>query len=363
MIMEVQRYALIVHLKNQGIQSLFRFLHPVIKEATPVSLKDIALQAGVSITTVSRILNQDSSLSVADETRQRVEKIANEMNYKPNKKKPRSATIGIVTWFTEEQEKNDPYYLTLRLSAEKELKKQGYKSVPIFGDSTWTNVRRCTGVIAIGRFSTAQQLRLKALNPSLVIIGDNSLENDISCVTSDNEVGVKRVLQDFIDHSRENIGILIAEGRTSDDLEKIYDRRLVDYRHYLRSKHLYRAENVFSIAEVSRKAGYNGIQTAYRKLGKDFPNALFVTSDTLALGALDFFIENEIKVPQQVSVVSFNDSQLAETAKPSLTSVKVDLPLMAKRGVEMLLQIITVDADVAERTIIGTSISFRESSD
>ena len=218
-------------------------------------------------------------------------------------------------------------------------------------------------MIAIGRFSTAQQLRLKALNPSLVIIGDNSLENDISCVTSDNEVGVKRVLQDFIDHSRENIGILIAEGRTSDDLEKIYDRRLVDYRHYLRSKHLYRAENVFSIAEVSRKAGYNGIQTAYRKLGKDFPNALFVTSDILALGALDFFTENEIKVPQQVSVVSFNDSQLAETAKPSLTSVKVDLPLMAKRGVEMLLQIITADADVAERTIIGTSISFRESSD
>jgi Transcriptional regulators len=53
-----------------------------------VSLKDIALQAGVSITTVSRILNQDSSLSVADETRQRVEKIANEMNYKPNKKSP-----------------------------------------------------------------------------------------------------------------------------------------------------------------------------------------------------------------------------------------------------------------------------------
>lgn len=83
----------------------------------------------------------------------------------------------------------------------------------------------------------------------------------------------------------------------------------------------------------------------------------------MALGALDFFTENEIKVPQQVSVVSFNDSQLAETAKPSLTSVKVDLPLMAKRGVEMLLQIITADADVAERTIIGTSISFRESSD
>ena len=55
--MEAQRYALIVHL-NQGIQSLFRFLHPVIKEATPVSLKDIALQAGVSITTVSRILLQ-----------------------------------------------------------------------------------------------------------------------------------------------------------------------------------------------------------------------------------------------------------------------------------------------------------------
>jgi len=328
-----------------------------------VSLKDIATKAGVSITTVSRILNQDSSLSVTNETRQRVLKIADAMNYNSGKRKTRPATIGIVTWFTAKQEQDDPYYLTLRLTVEKELKKRGYKTIQVFGDSPWTNVRRCAGVIAIGRFSTNQRLQLKALNSQLVIIGDNSLENDISCVTSDNEVGVQRVLQDFIDHDRENIGILIAEGRTSDDSEKIYDRRLVDYRHYLRSKHLYQAENVFSANAVSRSVGYSTIQAAYQKLGAHFPNALFVASDLLALGALDFFKENKIAVPKQVSVVSFNDSELAENAEPTLTSVKVYLPLMAKRGVEMLGQLLTTKEHIPERMIIGTSISYRESSD
>lgn len=197
-----------------------------------------------------------------------------------------------------------------------------------------------------------------------MIIGDNSLENDISCVTSDNEVGVQRVLQDFIAHNRQNIGILIAEGRTSDNTEKIYDRRLVDYRHYLRSKHLYQADHVFITSEVSRQAGYLATQEAYHELQAYFPTALFAASDILALGALDFLKEHNLAVPERVSLVSFNDSVLAESAEPPLTSVKVDLPLMAKRGVEMILRIINQGSlSVPERLIVGTKINYRESSD
>ena len=329
-----------------------------------MGLKDIAAKAGVSITTVSRILNHDITLSVGAETRQRVEQAAAELNYRPSKRKSRNATLGVVTWVTEQQEQNDPYYQTLRLAVETEIAAAGYKITRIFGDSAWTNVRRCVGVVAIGRFSTAQRRQLQQLNPKLVIIGDNSLENDISCVTSDNEVGVQRVLQDFIAHDRQNIGILIAEGRTSDDTEKIYDRRLVDYRHYLRSKHLYQADHVFVTSEVSRQAGYLATQAAYHELQTDFPTALFAASDILALGALDFLKEHNLAVPERVSLVSFNDSVLAENAEPPLTSVKVDLPLMAKRGVEMILRIINQGSlSVPERLIIGTKINYRESSD
>lgn len=332
-----------------------------------MGLKDIAAKAGVSITTVSRILNHDITLSVGAETRQRVEQAAAELNYRPSKRKSRSTTLGVVTWVTEQQEQNDPYYQTLRLAVEKEITAIGYKIARIFGDSPWTNVRRCVGVVAIGRFSTTQRQQLQRLNPNLVIIGDNSLENDISCVTSDNEVGVQRVLQDFIAHGRQNIGILIAEGRTSDDTEKIYDRRLVDYRHYLRSKHLYQADHVFITSEVSRQAGYLAAQKAYTKLKTDFPTALFAASDILALGALDFLKEHHLAVPERVSLVSFNDSALAENAEPALTSVKVDLPLMAKRGVEMVLRIIkqarSSTPSVPERLIVGTTINYRESSD
>ncbi|GBG93825.1 LacI family transcriptional regulator [Ligilactobacillus salitolerans] len=329
-----------------------------------MGLKEIASQAGVSIATVSRILNQDATLSVTDQTRQRVVRIANEMNYSPGKKKNHAQKIGIVTWYTKDQEQDDSYYQTLRIAVEEELKSVGYATTLIFGDSPWTNVRRCAGALAIGRFSTAQREQLKRLNAHLVFIGENTLENDLSCVTSDNEVGVKKVLNDFIEHGRDNIGILLAEGRTSDNTEKIYDRRLVDYRHHLRSKHLYRAQNVFTTNHVTRQAGYLAVKKAYKKQKEDFPTALFIASDILAVGALDFFKEQNLPVPERVSVISFNDSRVAEQTEPSLTSVKVNLSLMAQHGVELLLQNVKSEhTAVPERLIVGTSITYRDSSD
>lgn len=88
------------------------------------TIKDIAKRAGVSITTVSRVLNYDKTLSVSDTTRKKIFRVAEDLDY--TKKKKASTTrdnIAIVQWYTEKQELDDLYYLSIRMGAEKQAEK------------------------------------------------------------------------------------------------------------------------------------------------------------------------------------------------------------------------------------------------
>ena len=81
------------------------------------TIKDIAQKASVSAATVSRILNQDDTLSVTDETKQRVLKVAQELNYTKHLKNTveKSISIGIFQWYSVFQELEDPYYQAIRV--------------------------------------------------------------------------------------------------------------------------------------------------------------------------------------------------------------------------------------------------------
>ena len=90
------------------------------------TIKDIARAAQVSPATVSRILNQDMTLNVTPETRQKVLDTAREMHYVKKNRPPRSQfTMGIVQWFSAQEEINDSYYLTIRQGIEDYCKNRG----------------------------------------------------------------------------------------------------------------------------------------------------------------------------------------------------------------------------------------------
>ncbi|WP_281166004.1 LacI family DNA-binding transcriptional regulator [Liquorilactobacillus sicerae] len=328
------------------------------------SLKQIAEKAHVSISTVSRILNYDETLSVTQETRIRVFKAAEEFNYtKPIRKKKRKK-VAVVTWYTEAQELKDSYYLSIRLAVESILKQLSISITRIFSDGVISNIKNCNGAILIGHFSSNQYKLFKDLNKNIVVIGENTIKYNISCVSSDNEVSIKNVLDYFITNKRTNIGIFVGNGRTNDGLEKIYDYRLGVFRKYLKSKHLYKAKNVFEGA-VSTNNGYKMANEAYEELKNEFPNAILVASDTMAVGVLRFMHDYDIKVPERVAIMSFNDSPTAQFSTPSLSSIKVFTDVMAKRGVDLLTDRLTndsKDAQISECIIVGTVINYRESS-
>lgn len=101
------------------------------------TLKDIANKAGVSTSTVSRVLNYDTTLSVGEETKRKIFEVAEELEYK-SKKQPANKTKGtlaIVNWYSEAEELQDIYYMSICLGAEKRAKALGYTYYRVYKQS------------------------------------------------------------------------------------------------------------------------------------------------------------------------------------------------------------------------------------
>ncbi|MCL6617714.1 MAG: LacI family DNA-binding transcriptional regulator, partial [Anoxybacillus ayderensis] len=149
------------------------------------TLKEIAEKSGVSVATVSRVLNYDTTLSVSDETRKRIFEIAQELNYKtPRERNQMNAKdrlrFGVVNWYSESQELDDPYYMAVRLGVEKECFRRQIELVKLFKkdgsyESEW--LTGLDGMIAVGKFGR-KEIDLFASVTDHIVFVDYSPDED-----------------------------------------------------------------------------------------------------------------------------------------------------------------------------------------
>ena len=138
------------------------------------TIKDIAQKASVSAATVSRILNQDDTLSVTDETKQRVLKVAQELNYTKHLKNTveKSISIGIFQWYSVFQELEDPYYQAIRVGIEKYCADHNIHVVRAFqSDCNYPDtLKDLQGLICIGKFNKSQIKSFQKLNSNTIFV-------------------------------------------------------------------------------------------------------------------------------------------------------------------------------------------------
>lgn len=323
-----------------------------------VTLKDIANKAGVSIATVSRILNHDTSLSVSQKTRQSVLSLAEQLSYtKPHHRQAKATKrIAILQWYPQEQELNDLYYLSIRLAVERAAQQMGCETATTFANK-WSQLpSQVDGLIAIGKFSPAQLTKLHNRYEHMVVIDQNTLTMGIDCVVPDIAGGIMQASQ-YLFKNYQHVGMIAGKEYTTDDQEVMDSRQQT----FLAMAKQYAPEskNALEYGDYRTDSGYQ----AMAKLKQKFPelDAVLVANDAMALGALKWLHEKQVAVPQDVAMITFDDTVVTRFAYPPLSSIHVPTDQMAQKAVQLLVDRLTHPQDFPNCLLVATTLNLRQS--
>ena len=326
------------------------------------TLKEIAEKAGVSVSTVSRVLNFDETLNVTNKTREKILKIADKVEYDTSRIKKKSEKkiekIGIICWYDYEQELGDPYYLNLRYAVEKKCTENNYNLVKIDEDVEETTLKELMGIIAIGRFSKKTIEKLSANNENIVFVDYSPDDDKFDSVVFDIEKATKNVIDYLIECGHEKIAF-IGGNKSNNILDINVDLREERYIEYMRMKGLYKEEYLRYVEKYTYKCGYDEVKKVLELEEK--PTAVIVGNDTMAIGAYKAISEAGFRIPDDISIIGFNDQPGSKYMIPALTTVRLTSEYLGYEVVDLLIEKIKSERKYCKKTILPIELKIRES--
>jgi LacI family transcriptional regulator len=336
------------------------------------TINDIAKVAGVSPGTVSRVLNHDNTLSVAVETKLRIISVAEELDYLPPKERQRRKlkltpryNVAIVDWYDSALLAEDPYYLHLMTVIEKYLTKHqinSFKLVDMDGEYVATVDTHPEGIIAIGRFKKEQVAQLEAISKNLIFIDSCPDASKFDSILINTQLGTTQALDYLISLNHKDIAFIGGKVVTEIGMNfaaDAVDMRMATFCAYLESKELLKEEYIF----VGTKLSYQeGIRLCNKMMKAErMPTAVFCANDTVATAVMTRLQEKGYRIPEDISVIGFNDISNAKYLNPPLTTVKIPLLAIAQTCVDLLKNQIERDISYPRLIYIPTSMMIRDS--
>ena len=323
------------------------------------TIKDIAALAGVSIATVSRVLNYDETLNVSLETRQKIFEAADQLAYesKGYKKRKPGHRIGLCYSYSLEEELVDTYYLSIRVAIEKHLEDRGYvtKRISLHGPSE--SLRGIDGLICLGLFFAEDIEQIRKFGKPTVFV-DTSPDNEhFDAVVIDYEAATIKALDHLLALGHRQIAFIGGEDADPKG-DPIPDLRREVFESYLRQKGLYRADFV-RVGEYSPRNGYLMLKDLLSQAEK--PSAVFISSDAMAIGCYKAMHELNLRIPEDISLIGFNDISQARYMVPPLSSVRIHTDFMGETAVELIEEWLRTARKINKKVLIPTRLMVRES--
>ena len=329
-----------------------------------VSLKDIAKEAGVSIATVSYVLSKQTNTGVSQEVSDLVKKIAERLNYRPNQiakslQSGKSHTIGLIV-----ADISNPFFAQVARIVEDEAKRHGY--TVIFGSSDekasksgdlikFLLNRQVDGFIITPTEGSEDQLRsLKEQNVPFVLIDRYFPDVETNFVAIDNYKAAFEATKRLLSTGNNRIGIVAY----STQLHHMR-ARIQGYKDALGQEKY----DDFMLHEVEFSKIKDAVPKAIDELvnGKRPVDAIFFATNTLGIIGLKHLNRLNIKVPGDISVVVFDESEIFDFFYCPLTYVKQPLAELAKKSVTILVEEIANPSSVAKKINFQAELVIRDS--
>ena len=329
------------------------------------TIREVAKKAGVSITTVSRILNNDDSFNVSKITKEKVLKVIKQLNYerKKNKNRISQSNISVIKCFDEKIENEDPYFVSLKINLENMLKKKVSK-VKFFDleeieklikYNEISNFSLTDAVIFIGETSKEKLKFFKSLNENIICVDVYDTDNITDYIKFDMRNSVEIVLNYIFKLNHKKIGLLVGRNKV---VKNLVDFREKYFKEIMLKNGLYR-EEYLQIGDFSMESGYIMMKEILKLENR--PTAVFCGNDSIAMGAYKAIRENKLKIPEDISIIGFNDLKLSQYSIPPLTTIKIDTKLIAQETVNSLIELLEGKRDYHKKVFLPIELIERES--
>lgn len=333
-----------------------------------VTIKEVAKMAGVSPSTVSRVISDSPRIS--EETKKTVRHAMESLGYHPNAiarslVSKATKTIGIVMSQSTEDAFLNPFFPQALSGVSAAAHEHGYCILLSTGNDEAEQLESIESIVMGGRvdgviimYSSVDNIvldTLRRLNTPAVVIGKPIKSKDTLFVDNDNVEASFKLTEKFIKNGHKKIAFMSGPFKFVFSLD-----RLDGYMNALKKHKIsFKKEYVVEVAEFSKEGGYIAAKQLLEL--KERPTALVVTDDVMAFGAMDALKEKEFKIPQDIEIMSFNNVPSSELTKPSLTSVDIDAFSLGYEASKLIIEKIE-GKDTRGKVIIPTKIIFRESS-
>ncbi|CDQ40613.1 MULTISPECIES: LacI family DNA-binding transcriptional regulator [Virgibacillus] len=333
------------------------------------TIKDVANLANVSQATVSRVLNHDHTLSVSADTRNRIVDAAKQLNYQTIRVRKQHTysqapyRIGIFLCLSQEEELNDPYFLSIRQGVEQECKALGIESMEIYRKYNFNTTQlnpNLDGLIIIGKVDTELIQYIRGKMKCITFIDCSPDEDTYDSVVIDFQKATNLALDHLLESNINTIGFIGGRQTeyTNNQLSHTYeDERYLTFKQRMREIKQYDKRHVH-IGEFTMTTGYRLMKQAIEQGG--LPNAFFIASDPMAIGALRALRESGLRVPEDIKIIGFDDIEMAQFANPPLSTIHVPTEWMGKIGVKLLVERLK-GRDLPLKVTVPTTLIQRES--
>lgn len=304
------------------------------------TIKDIAKLANVSQATVSRVLNHDPNLRVNNETKLRIFNAAEELEY--TKKGNLSSVsnnqmnIAIVDWYSESDLIEDPYYLYLMTVVEKYCTEMNYNTFKILNiNGKYTNSVDLSpdGMIAIGRFPLSEIEQLQSFTDNIVFLDSSPDDGKYDSILPNSSLGTKQALEYLYELGHTKIAYV--GGEVVNDLRmKGRDEREDYYRLFMKLNNIYEEDFIFIGTKLSFSEGSRLTQKMLA--GELQPTAILCGNDTVATAVLNTIETAGKRVPEDYSIIGFNDLPNVRHLNPPLTTVRIPIADIAEIAVNII---------------------------
>ncbi len=291
-------------------------------------LKDISAATGVSMGIISRIINQDPTLNVPYATRMKVINYADKVGYLSSKSSVLLAgkKIKIVSQFDEAELENNPYYLLIVRAIISEIEARNWEYVLVENSCC---EEECDGIITVGQISDEDIKCVELSNKPTVYLNPTKLHMEADYVVDHLNYGINLVVDEI---KRQKIkDVIVISGNLNRDLDD------TDFRVDTFSRLAAESGIKFTIynTDFTVDGGYM-VGNKLAKIINGENNFIFACNDSIAIGLLKSFQENNICVPKQVQVIGYENIPVSKYVVPALTTVDSNMEEMGASAVKLI---------------------------